>query len=175
MIKSSEGTQVAYFYTIHRKVGQGNTGQKGVSPYTVVPCKLCYLGLGSDAGDLAENSKHTQNPPSDNANVLVSCAVGGTVPGVAPEPAKVTNDGVATVGWLQVDSPWTVTFKGPNPCLTTNSFSSDGGSQCSIDPKASATSYIYDWTLTSCNGSPANGKGTVVLYAPPAPPPQPQQ
>jgi hypothetical protein len=165
-IAASEDTQVSYFYTIHR-----NIGQQGVHPNTVVPCKLCYLGLGSSPDGDAEQVKHATIPPGDNANVQVGCTIGKDgVPGVSPDPAKVTNDGVATVGWLQVDSPWTVTFKDSNPCLTTNTFSNDGTAQCSVDPKAAPNSYSYYWTLT-CNGKPANGYGTVTLY----PPSQPQQ
>jgi hypothetical protein len=168
LIQSSEGQQVSYFYQIIR-----NVSQHDAQPYTVIPCRLCYLNTGSVAGDADGNKIKTSTPPSDNVSVQIGCKVDNNAPGVDPQSASVLKDSVATIGWLWIDSDWKVVFTNGTPCAdNTTKFSSDGlngPSQCSIDPNASTSkTYSYDWSLTSCNGKPASGtNGNVVLVAPP--------
>jgi hypothetical protein len=158
---SSAGTKVSYIYQIKRNLSQNVVHH----PDTVVPCKLCYFNNGSVVGNGTEQPQHAASAASDNTTVQIGCTVDNGAPGVSPPEADVTNDGVATVGWFQIDSAWTATFdKNSNPC-TTNDFSTNGSTQCTIDPKAQPKSYTYNWTLT-CNGKSAPGTGTVMVYAP---------
>jgi hypothetical protein len=165
------GQQVSYLYTIIR-----NVSHVGPHPGNVIPCRVCYLNLGSVPGDAEGQQIRTATPPSDNVTVQTGCSVANKAPGVAPDSASVLKDSVATIGWLQTDSPWTVNFNGNSPCTTDSQFSSDGQhgpSQCSIDPGASTNpqGYQYDWSLT-CNGTAVTGKGTVVPVAPSVAPPK---
>lgn len=170
LIKSSEGQQISYFYQIIRNISQDN-----VHPNTVIPCKLCYLNTGSVPGDAEGRQIPTPTPPSDNVAVQIGCNVDNKAPGLNPQSASVLQDSVATIGWLQVDSDWTVVFTNGTPCTgNTTKFSSLGGStgpsQCTIDPKApTSTKYSYDWSLTSCNGKPASGTNGTVLLVPAQP------
>lgn len=156
---SPSGGQVSYLYVIKRNLSQEHHEDN------VVPCKLCYFNNGSSVGNSAEKPQHAATPPSDNVTVEIGCKANNGVAGVSPQEADVLNDKVATVGWFQIDSAWTVSFPpGSNPCMTTNEFSSGGSSQCTIDPNAQPTSYPYKWTLT-CDNNPVKGTGTVKLYA----------
>jgi hypothetical protein len=174
-IPSYEG-QRSFFYTVIRNVSsradeadkRSTTTSGGPHPYTAIPCRLCYLELGSVAGDARGNQLATPNPPSDNVTADISCSVANSGnPGVIPDPAVVIEDSVATIGWVTDDTDWTVTFNNGSPCInSTTQFSSGGASQCSISPGAAIQSYSYKWTLSSCSGKSANGSGTVTLVAP---------
>ncbi|MGA7158884.1 MAG: hypothetical protein WBY53_18710 [Acidobacteriaceae bacterium] len=162
VLAAPKGGQVSYIYQIER-----NLSQSVQRPDTVVPCRLCYLNNGSTVGSSADHPTITATSPSDNANVEIGCSVGADgQPGVNPEEADVTNDKVATVGWLQIDSAWVVKTGDPNACTAT-SYSSDGSngpSQCNISPQAPANTYTYTWHLT-CNGKATSGLGQVKVYA----------
>lgn len=174
------GSYVPYYYQILRKVAQTDTSEsehketggqepRSEHPYSAIPCKLCtaYSNTGSVA-DQVRGDKVQSTVPSDNVTGQIYCS--GT-PRVDPDPAVVIQDSVATMTWLGQDNPnWTVSFTPTTPCKTYSQFSSDGHSQCSIDPAASQPSYTYNWTSgTSGTSGYCSGTSKLNLMAP-APP-----
>lgn len=163
------GSYVPFYYQIIRNVSEQKEaegeGPPGEHPFGAIPCKVCnsYTNTGSVAGQGETEQLHS-NAPSDNVTGQIYCS--GTAR-VDPNPAIIIHDSVATMTWLGQDNPnWTVSFS-TTPCKNYSQLSSDGHSQCSIDPAASLPSYTYNWTSGTV-GAPGycNGTSTLNLVAP---------